>query len=80
MISLSPGIRPEKRVLVLAGITTFGTQAAAEFVSRNDALKSLLSYLKVSPNGDIEPFEAVISVKINDEVPMEERIVAVHQN
>jgi hypothetical protein len=80
LISLSPGIRPEKRVLVLAGITTFGTQAAAEFVSRNDALKNLLSYLKVSPNGDIEPFEAVISVRINDEVPMEERIVAVHQN
>ena len=80
LISLSPGMRPDKRVLVLAGITTFGTQAAAEFVSRNDSLKSLLSHLKVSPNGDIEPFEAVISVAINDEVPVEERIVAVHQN
>jgi len=80
LISLSPGMRPDKRVLVLAGITTFGTQAAAEFVSRNDSVKSLLSHLKVSPIGDIEPFEAVISVKINDEVPVEERIVAVHQN
>lgn len=80
LISLSPGMRPEKRVLVLAGITTFGTQAAAEFVSRNDSLNNLLSHLKVSSNGDIEPFEAVISVKINDEVPVEERIVAIHQN
>jgi hypothetical protein len=80
LISLSPGMRPDKRVLVLAGITTFGTQAAAEFVSRNDSIKSLLSHLKVSPGGDIEPFEAVISVKINDEVPVEERIVAVRQN
>jgi len=80
LISFSPGMRSDKRVLVLAGITTFGTQAAAEFVTRNDSLKSLLSHLKVSPNGDIEPFEAVISVKINDEVPVEERIVALHQN
>jgi hypothetical protein len=80
LISLSPGTRPDKRVLVLAGITTFGTQAAAEFVSRNDSLKNLISHLKVSPSGEIEPFEAVISVKIDDEVPVDSRIVAVHQN
>jgi hypothetical protein len=80
LITLLPGVHSDKRVLVLAGITTFGTQAAAEFVSRNDSLKSLISHLKVAPNGDLEPFEAVISVKIDDEVPVEERIIAVHQH
>jgi hypothetical protein len=79
LISLFQGMRPEERVLVLAGITTFGTQAAAEFVSRNDSLKALISRLKLSSNGELEPFEAVIRVKINDEVPVEEQIVAVHQ-
>jgi hypothetical protein len=78
LITFYPGMRPGERVLVLAGITTFGTQAAAEFVSRNDSIKSLMSHLKVSSDGDIEPFEAVISVKIDDEVPVDERIVAVH--
>lgn len=78
LISLFNGIRPEDRVLVLAGITTFGTQAAAEFVCRDDSVKALISRLKVSSNGELEPFEAVIRVKINDEVPVEERIVAVH--
>jgi hypothetical protein len=78
LISLFQGVRPEDRVLVLAGITTFGTQAAAEFVSRNDSLKALIARLKVSPNGEIGPFEAVIRVKINGEVPVDEQIVALH--
>jgi hypothetical protein len=78
LISLFQGVRSEDRVLVLAGITTFGTQAAAEFVSRDDSLKALIARLKVSANGEIAPFEAVIRVKINGEVPVEEQIVAVH--
>lgn len=80
LIVLAPGIHPERRILILAGITTFGTQAAAEFVSRPDLLKSLVSRLKVSGSGEIEPFEAVISVKIDDEVPVDERIVTVRQD
>ena len=79
IIALYRGLRPRTSVLVLAGITTFGTQAAAEFVSREDSLKSLMSKVRVSRNGEIEPFEAVISVRIDDEVPGEEQIVAVHQ-
>lgn len=80
LIVLAPGIHPEKRVLILAGITTFGTQAAAEFVSRPDLLKSLISHLKVSASGEVEPFEAVINVKIDDEVPVDERIVTIRQD
>ena len=38
-------------------------------------LASLISHLKVSRDGTIEPFEAIISVKVDDEVPVEERIV-----
>jgi hypothetical protein len=78
VIALLPGLRPGKRVLILAGITTFGTQAATEFVSQNDSLKLLLSHLKRSHDGELEPFEAVISVKIDDEVPVNENIVALH--
>jgi hypothetical protein len=80
LIVLAPGIHPEKKVMILAGITTFGTQAAAEFVSRPDLLKKLLSHLKVSASGEVEPFEAVINVKIDDEVPVEERIVTIRQD
>lgn len=80
LIVLAPGIHPEKKVLILAGITTFGTQAAAEFVSRPDLLKNLISHLKVSASGEVEPFEAVINVKIDDEVPVDERIVTIRQD
>jgi hypothetical protein len=80
LIVLAPGIHPEKKVLILAGITTFGTQAAAEFVSRPDLLKNLISHLRVSASGEVEPFEAVINVKIDDEVPVEERIVTIRQD
>lgn len=78
VIALLPGMRSGKKALILAGLTTFGTQAAAEFVSQNEPLRSLISRLKISRDGDIEPFEAVISVKVDDEVPVEERIVALH--
>jgi hypothetical protein len=80
VIALLPGMLPGNRVLVLAGITTFGTQAAAEFVSRDSSLKSLLSHLKERRDGELEPFEAVISVKMDEEVPVEEKLVAVHMN
>lgn len=80
VIALLPGMLPGNKVLILAGITTFGTQAAAEFVSRDSSLKTLLAHLKATREGQIQPFEALVSVKIDDEVPVQETVLAVHQN
>ena len=50
VIGLVPGLNPARSVLILAGTTTIGTQAAAEYVSREDSLEQLLLRLSVSEN------------------------------
>ena len=76
LIGLVPGLSSERSVLILAGTTTFGTQAAAEYVSRANSLEELLSRITGSPNGKLRPFEAVIHVKVARGVPVETKLVA----
>ncbi len=77
LIALVPGINPSRWILVLAGTTTMGTQAAAEFVSRDHSLKLLLD--RMPPRaGQIRPFEAVIRVHISGGVPVNSTLLALH--
>jgi hypothetical protein len=77
VIALVRGLNPAKSVLILAGTTTIGTQAAVEFVCQQDSLERLLSRLQVSGTGELKPFEAVLRVKVTRGVPVESDIVAV---
>ncbi len=77
VVALVRGLNPAKSVLILAGTTTIGTQAAVEFVCQQNSLELLLSRLSVSGNGELEPFEAVIRVKVTRGVPVESDIVAI---
>jgi hypothetical protein len=76
VIALVHGLNPESSVLILAGTTTIGTQAAVEFVCQANSLQQLLPRLKVSPGGELQPFEAVLRVKVTRGVPVESEIVA----
>ena len=53
IVSLLPGLDPSRSILILAGATTFGTQAAVEYVCREDDLKTLLQHLNVSRPADL---------------------------
>ena len=79
MIALVPGIDPARSVLILAGTTTFGTQAAAEYVCRQDSLADLLRRLGVSKVADMKPFEALLHVKVTHGVPVITDLVAVRK-
>jgi len=79
VIGFVPGITPEHSVLILAGTTTFGTQAAAEFVSRQNSVEDLLARLTGSKTGTLVPFEAVVHVKVARGVPVESELVAVRK-
>jgi hypothetical protein len=79
VISLAPGLDPERSVLILAGTTTMGTQAAAEYVSRPDSLAELLRRLGVSKAGDLKPFEALLRVTVRQGVPVITELVAVRK-
>jgi hypothetical protein len=76
VIALVRGLNPAKSVLILAGTTTIGTQAAVEFVCQQDSLEALLRRLQIAVNGELKPFEAVLRVKVTRGVPVESDIVA----
>lgn len=75
-IGLVPGLSSDRSVLILAGTPTFGTQAAADYVSRGNSLEELLSRIPVSNSSRLRPFEAVIHVKVARVVSVETKWVA----
>jgi hypothetical protein len=79
VVGLRSGLDPARSMLILAGTTTVGTQAAAEYVCREDSLTELLRRLGVSRAGEIKPFEALLKVKVTHGVPVITDIVAVRK-
>src|SRR4029077_2396816 len=79
VIALKRGLNPEHSVLILAGATTIGTQAAVEYVCQQDSLEQLLLRLSVSHSGELKPFEAVIRVKVAKGVPVGSELVALRK-
>jgi hypothetical protein len=77
LVALMPGIDPTRSVMMLAGTTTFGTQAAVEYVCRRDSIQKLLKQLSASTPEDMKPFEAVVRVKIGLGVPVGMELAAV---
>jgi hypothetical protein len=77
VVALLPGIDPSHAILILAGNTTFGTQAAVEYVCREDSIKQLLQRLKVSRASDLKPFEALLHVRIIHGVPVKTDLISV---
>jgi hypothetical protein len=77
VVSLLPGLDPTRSILILAGNSTFGTQAAVEYVCSDDDLKVLLRALKVSKASELKPFEALLHVKIAHGVPVMTNLISV---
>ena len=77
VVSLLPGLDPSRSIMILAGNSTFGTQAAVEFVCREDSINELLRKLHASKPSDLKPFEALLHVKIAHGVPVGTDLVAV---
>ena len=76
IVRLTPGFRSERRTLLLAGITTFGTAAAAEAVSTARELGQIRQMLGRSLQDPVEPFECLVEVGVKDNVPLESQIRA----
>ncbi len=76
VVALVKGINPEHSELILAGTTTIGTQAAVEYVTRENYLDELLKRMNVTQPSELKPFEAVIHVKVARGVPVESSLVA----
>jgi hypothetical protein len=79
IVALVRAINPEHYALILAGTSTLGTQAAVEYVTKENYLASLLKELNVAEPGQLTPFEAVIRVKVAKGVPVESDLVALRK-
>jgi len=75
VVSLLQGLDQKTRLLILAGITTLGTQAAAEYVSRPEYVKDLITHLNTAPPGAPPKlptyYQVLVKVKVNGGVPVQ---------
>ena len=76
IIALFPGLDPDRHVMILAGTTTIGTEAAVEYVCAKDSVEELLKNLDAR-GGEVKPFEALLRVKVTRGVPVGVQLVAV---
>jgi len=79
IVALVPGLNPDRHVLILAGTTTIGTQAAVEYVCAKDSLEELLGRLGTRSGNVVEPFEALLRVKVTRGVPVGTQLLAVRK-
>ena len=77
VLGFMPGLNPSRSVVILAGTTTFGTQAAVEFVCRQNSVHHLLERLGIPAGGEVKPFEALLHVKVAKGVPVDTELVTV---
>jgi len=75
VVGMMPALNPQRTEVILAGTTTFGTQAAVEYVCRQSSVKQLLA--RLGNSGEVKPFEAILHVKVAKGVPVETELVAV---
>jgi hypothetical protein len=82
VVSLLQGLDGKKRMLILAGITTHGTQAAVEYVTKPDYIRDLVRNLNTAPAGAPPKlpisFQVLVKVKVNGGVPVQVSYVTHH--
>jgi hypothetical protein len=79
VIGFVPGLNPSRSVMIMAGITTFGTQAAVEFATGQETVQQLLSRAASANDGNLQPFEALLHVRVIKGVPVESELIAVRK-
>lgn len=77
IIALLPRPDPSNRCLLLAGTNTYGTQAAAEFVTSEAGLAELLSRVGAGARRRVPFFEALLAVTVSDGVPVQSKLLLV---
>jgi hypothetical protein len=81
VVSMLPGLTEKNRLMILAGINTFGTQAAAEYVTRPGYIKDLIAHLNMAADGPPRLpayFQILLRVKVNGGVPVQISYVTHH--
>ncbi|HMD99995.1 MAG TPA: hypothetical protein VKM93_22030 [Terriglobia bacterium] len=82
LVSFLPGVASNRRIAILGGLTTFGTQAAAEFATSPSEIAELAGRLETGPGASgvkAHPFfQAVLRAEIMKGDILSVKCVAVH--
>lgn len=80
VVALRHGLDPAHWTLILAGTSTIGTQAAVDYVCDAASIENLLKQLNASKAAGLKPFEALLRVRVANDVPLAVQLVALRQN
>lgn len=75
VIALVHGLDPSRRTLILEGISTLGTQAAVDYVCNPETIEELLHKLGVEPGAAMPSFEALLQIKVANNVPLTTQLI-----
>jgi len=82
IVSLLQGLSEKNRIMILAGINTFGTQAAAEYVTQPEYIKDLITHLNIAPADESAKlptyYQILLKVKVSGGVPIHISYVTHH--
>jgi hypothetical protein len=82
VVSLLEGLSGDNRLLILAGITTIGTQASVEYVTKPEYMRDLIRHLNTAPAGSPpklpDDYQILLRVKVNGGVPVQVSYVTHH--
>lgn len=82
VISVLKGLSEQNRLMILAGINTFGTQAATEYVTQPEYIRELIAHLNIAAADEapaLPPFyQVLIRVKVSGGVPIQISYVTHH--
>lgn len=81
LITVKPGVTDEHRLMILAGILSEGTQAAAEYVTRKEHLNLLNQRLQQMAGSEGTPkyYQVLLKVNVDNGIPTTVSVLAIHE-
>jgi hypothetical protein len=81
LVTVKPNISFEDTVMVLAGVHSEGTEAAAEFVTSKNYLNDLNQRLRIAggDGGAVKYYQALLRVGVENSIPTTISVVALHE-
>jgi hypothetical protein len=81
LITVKPGVTDETTLMILAGIKSEGTQAAAEYVTKKEYLNILNQRLQqlAGPAGLPKYYQVLLKVDVDNGIPTTASILAIHR-
>jgi hypothetical protein len=80
IITVKPGVTDELRLMILAGLLSEGTQAAAECVTKKEYLDALSQRLQQLADKDGPPryYQVLLKVAVDNGIPTTVSLLTVH--